>query len=330
MPSYNELKSQINSTIDLNKKIISESTDQADIDQAKSNIVTLYNQNDILEQKYSRAQAIDPVNVNGDTDLSLYKSSNSTTSIPTVQDPVTNTTQSVTLPSTNATTVATQNSNGSENITVTASRTKKMKSQTDRRLKLRPKIGVNAFISNSILLKPLATTNGLIFPADARIAVNHVASYGQQLTTHMNQDFRYYTNTPALEFSISGTFTAQNNIEATYMLGAFHFLSVLTKMHTGQNSDTDPSIGLPPPVLLLSGFGPYNFNDLPVILTSGNYSYDPSVDLVTINVNGVDNDVPSICTITVNVTVQNTPEKLRTFNWDSFANGTLLANGGWK
>lgn len=202
--------------------------------------------------------------------------------------------------------------------------------QPDRRIKLRPKVGVSSYIKTSPILSPLATTNGLVFPSDLRINVNNKASYGEQHTTHMNQDFRYYTNTPAMQFDISGTFTAQNSQEAAYMLAAFHFLSLMTKMHTGSNSSTDPSIGLPPPVLLLSGFGLYNFNDLPVIMIGGNYNYDPSVDNVTVTVNGVPNDVPSLCTISVSVVVQNTPAKLRTFDWNSFASGKLLSSGGWK
>ena len=202
--------------------------------------------------------------------------------------------------------------------------------QTDRRIKLRPKVGVSTYIKTSPILSPLATTNGLIFPSDLRIGVNNRAVYGEQHTTHMNQDFRYYTNTPAMQFDITGTFTAQNSQEAAYMLAAFHFLSLMTKMHTGNNSSTDPSIGLPPPVLLLSGLGAYNFNDLPVIMTSSNYTFDPSVDLVSVSVNGVINDVPSLCAITVSVVVQNTPAKLRTFDWNSFASGKLLSSGGWK
>ena len=202
--------------------------------------------------------------------------------------------------------------------------------QTDRRIKLRPKVGVSTYIKTSPILSPLAATNGLIFPSDLRIGVNNRASYGEQKTTHMNQDFRYYTNTPAMQFDISGTFTAQNTQEAAYMLAAFHFLSLMTKMHTGNNSSTDSSIGLPPPVLLLSGLGLYNFNDLPVIMTSGSYNFDPAVDLVTVSINGVPNDVPSMCTIMVSVVVQNTPAKLRTFDWNSFASGKLLSAGGWK
>ena len=206
----------------------------------------------------------------------------------------------------------------------------KMAPQTDRRIKLRPKSGINSFISDSIILKPLSITNGLIFPADVQIDIVHNANYGEQHTTHMNQDFRYYTGTPAQVFRITGTFTSQNTQESLYSLAAMHFISVLTKMHTGSNSSTDSSIGLPPPVMLLSGFGPYIFNDLPVIFLSGSYRYEPSVDIVSVILNNVENDVPSLFTISIEVAVQNTPQKLRTFNWEQFAQGSLLTQGGWK
>lgn len=252
----------------------------------------------------------------------LQSSSNSTNNLLNVSNPVTTT--STLIPSTSV-----LNSNVTTDLS-TSTGTTQIAAQTDRRIRLRPKSGISSFISNSILMGPLATTNGLIFPFTPRITVNHQAVYGDQRTTHANQDFRYYTNTPALNFDIVGEFTAQTQQEAEYLLGAFHFISTLTKMHSGGPSSTDSGLGLPPPLLLLSGFGPYVFNDLPVIVTNGSYTYDPSVDLVEVIVNNVSNDVPSLCTISISVTVQNTPNKLRTFDWNQFASGSLLSAGGWK
>lgn len=336
MASFNDQLQKYNSTMSYVQKAIAEGDPNSqDVIQLKAGVVQLTQTKNQLQQDFDAIKAANP-NVTADTDMDNIPPRDGTSSaVPkaiSTTTPTSSSTQSSTATnsSTAATTTASINANGVENVKVVGHKSAKISPQTDRRIKLRPISGVSSFISNSLILKPLAITNGMIFPFDLRISVNNIAGYGDQRTTHMNQDFRYYTNTPALSFDISGTFTAQNQDEARYLLAVFHFMSVLTKMHTGNDNSSDPALGLPPPMLLLSGLGPYNFNDLPVVMTRGSYAYDPSVDLVTVKVNGVDNDVPSVCTVSVNVVVQNTPDKLRTFNWNSFASGSLLAKGGWK
>lgn len=218
-------------------------------------------------------------------------------------------------------------SNATSSLTGTSSVSSKITAQSDRRIKLRPKVGISSWASGSILLSPLVATNGFVFPYAVNVTVKNQASYGVQKTTHANQDFRYYTNTPSQTFEISSYLTAQNTAEAKYMVAAMQFFSAVTKMHFGKS---DINAGTPPPVLLLSGFGPYIFNDLPVIVESFTYSYGDDVDLVSVEINGAKNDVPTLMRISATVTVQNTPDKLRTFNWDEFVSGKLLSSGGWK
>lgn len=203
----------------------------------------------------------------------------------------------------------------------------KISNQSDMRIRLRPKIGISKIASGSVLLTPLVLTNGFVFPFKPRFTVRHQAKYGSQSVSHANQDFRYYVDTPAQTFDISGDLTAQDQKQAAYMLATFHFFSLVTKMRFGSS---DENAGLPPPVLLLSGYGPYSFNDLPVIVEAFTYNHPNDVDYVDVTINGVKNKVPTLTTISLNVTVQNTPEKLRTFNWDQFASGKLLSSGGWK
>lgn len=204
---------------------------------------------------------------------------------------------------------------------------KRIANQSDMRIKLRPKSGISSIASSSVLLKPLVLTNGFVFPYKPRFNVRHFAKYGSQTVSHANQDFRYYMSTPAQTFDISGDLTAQDQSQAEYMLATFHFFSLMTKMRFGSS---DENAGLPPPILLLSGYGPYSFNDLPVIVESFTYNHPNDVDYVDVTINQVKNKVPTFTTISINVTVQNTPEKLRTFNWDKFASGSLLSSGGWK
>jgi hypothetical protein len=199
----------------------------------------------------------------------------------------------------------------------------------DQRVRLRPKIGIsNIAGAKGTIMYPLVLTNGLMFQYTPTIEWTQQVKYSSQETTHANQDFRAYVNTPALEFTINCHFSAQNNDEATYLLGCLHFLRTVRKMHFG-NAVKDNSIGTPPPMLLLSGYGQDIFNDLPVIVTNFSMPMPNDVDYVPVTVGGVKNMVPCVTTINIQCTVQNTPQKLRQFDWNSFANGSLLAKKGW-
>ncbi len=176
------------------------------------------------------------------------------------------------------------------------------------------------------LLSPLVATQGLMFPYTPQIQYTGTANYGTQTPVHANQDYRYYTNTASTTVTIMGTFTAQTNDEATYMLASLHFLRTVTKMRFGASS----SPGLPPPVLVLNGYGSGVFYNLPVIVTNFALELPNNVDYVKTTSAGITAWLPAHTTITVTCVVQNTPNKLRTFNWDAFASGALLAQGGWS
>lgn len=172
-------------------------------------------------------------------------------------------------------------------------------------------------------------TNGMIFPYTPTINWSGGANYQTMATVHSNQDFRAYSHTPAQQFSISGAFTAQNPLEARYMLACIHFLRTVTKMRFGASKN----VGLPPPVLLLSGYGRYIFNDLPVVVENYSLDYQAGTDMVPVSVPGDGGTpgawVPVIQTISVTVTVQQTPDKLRKFDFEKYASGSLMGDGGW-
>jgi hypothetical protein len=205
----------------------------------------------------------------------------------------------------------------------------------DTRVRLLPKI---QSILNNGILRPLAATNGLMFPYTPTIQFQAKAAYSSQSTTHANQDYRAYVNTPAMDITVAGPFTAQNHDDAEYMIAALHFLRTVTKMHFGNISD--PALGLPPPVLTFNAYGKYMFNNLPVIVTGYNMTFDKNVDYITINVSdnavsnllstigGYQNMLPVLTEISVNCTVQTTPQFQRTFDWNSFASGQLMITPG--
>jgi hypothetical protein len=196
---------------------------------------------------------------------------------------------------------------------------------SDSRIRITPKNP--SFLFESEILAPLAATNGLMFPYTPNISWSVAPQYSTQQTTHANQDYRAFVNVPAMQIVFSCPFTAQNNDEALYMIGTLHFLRSVTKMHFG--TDDNGALGLPPPVMKINGYGPYVFNNLPVIITAFNMEMNNNIDYVSVTADGTLNKIPVMTNISVTCVVQTTPQFQRTFNWDQFANGTLMKSGGW-
>ena len=142
--------------------------------------------------------------------------------------------------------------------------------------------------------------------------------------THTNQEFYAYTKTNATKLTCGGEFSIQSQEDGLYALACLHFLRTVTKMYFGQGAN----LGVPPPVLLFDAFGEYMFNQLPVIITSFTSEMPKEGDYVPIDVNGRKNWLPVVFAISVSMTVQNTPARLRQFDLDKFRNSTMLT-GGW-
>jgi hypothetical protein len=222
-------------------------------------------------------------------------------------------------------------------------------SADSRRARLRPKpAAMTAIIGNSPILAPLKSTNGMVWPYQPNIGYAQELSYQDISMTHTNQEFYAYTRTNAVKLTCEGEFTAQNQTEGLYTLACLHFLRTVTKMYFGQGDN----LGTPPPVLFFDAFGPYMFNQLPVIVTGFTANMPKDVDYMPIDLanlgSSIDPNVltsltqmassqggagtvwlPALFSISVNLTVQNTPAKLRTFNLDEFRSGSLLKGGGW-
>ena len=126
-------------------------------------------------------------------------------------------------------------------------------------------------------------------------------------------------------------------------------------MHFGV-TDTNP--GLPPPILVFSGYGNYMFGaggtqGLRVILKSHNWSFDDLVDSIIISVpaspppttqiasltnvalpnSGAGNArLPAMFTVSCELMVVQTPQRMRNnFNFKDFASGVLMqgTSTGW-
>lgn len=141
------------------------------------------------------------------------------------------------------------------------------------------------------ILMPLRDTGGVIYPYTPQINVTYNASYDAQQITHSNYKFYTYQGSSIESIAITGDFTAQSIPEANYLLAVIHFFRSATKMFYGQ--DQNPSRGIPPPLLYLSGHGAYQFDKHPVVISNFTYNLPNDVDYInayptgaTIGING--------------------------------------------
>jgi len=126
------------------------------------------------------------------------------------------------------------------------------------------------------ILAPLFQTDGVIFPYTPTIETSYAANYDKYDLTHSNYRGYFYKNSVVNDINIRGTFTAQDTAEAEYMLAVIHFFRSVTRMFYGQ----DALRGAPPPLVYLSGFGEYQFNDHPCLVSSFSYSLPNEVDYI--------------------------------------------------
>jgi hypothetical protein len=130
---------------------------------------------------------------------------------------------------------------------------------------------------NPGILGPLKNTSGVIFPYTPSIQVNYTAKYDSHLPAHSNYQIHSYQGSTVEGLSVTGDFTAQSVVEANYMLAVIHFFRSATKMFYGKD---DSYKGTPPPLLYLSGYGQYQFDNHPMVLTSFTYTLPPDVDYI--------------------------------------------------
>lgn len=192
--------------------------------------------------------------------------------------------------------------------------------QVDKRIRIRCRPGQeNVIYGNPTIptnpMSILHQTNGIIFPFTPSINVKQNASWSSQSLTHSLQDYYYFKTIQSTEISISGRFSAQNHYEGRYLLAVLHFLRSYAKMYFG-TAESEEKRGLPPPVLLLDGYGNYIFDSLPVIILDWSFEFPSDVDYVKIifdNSSGINNQNLSNPVSTLSNTVQS----------ESLINGTF-------
>lgn len=229
------------------------------------------------------------------------------------------------------------NADGIPVVNVTGKRPQNTK---DFRVRISPQVDaydqVYGPLGENNILTPLRATQGLMFPYTPSISWNQSVEYTATSLTHSNQDSYTYKNTPSTMISLDGEFTVQNQREGEYLLAVMHFLRTVSKMYFGEASFAAPSTGqpslagMPPPVLIFSGYGDYMFNDLPVIVKDHSYSMKDNISYVDINTAGGSVRLPAIINISIKLVVQTTPKRNRKeFDLNKFRTGELMKKGGW-
>jgi hypothetical protein len=126
------------------------------------------------------------------------------------------------------------------------------------------------------VLAPLASSNGVIFPYTPQITTSYQAQYDQYDLIHSNFRGVFYKNSKVNDISIRGTFTAQDTVEANYLLAVIHFFRSVTKMFYGQDTER----GTPPPLVYLVGYGDLQFAGHPCLVSTFNYTLPNDVDYI--------------------------------------------------
>lgn len=133
--------------------------------------------------------------------------------------------------------------------------------------------------ANPGILKRLAAkggTDGVVFPYTPQISTNYRADYSPYTLTHSNYKGYFYNASYMDAINITATFTAQDTVEAEYLLAVIHFFRSVSKMFYGQDTER----GSPPPLLFLSGMGEYQFNRHPCVLSQFTYTLPSDVDYI--------------------------------------------------
>lgn len=169
------------------------------------------------------------------------------------------------------------------------------------------------------LLEPIYQTNGVIFPYTPAITITHTARYQQQQLTHSNYNYYTYEGSEIAAIQIQGDFTAQNQAEALYIMGAVYFFRSATKMFFGSGE----FVGHPPPIVFLSGYGTNTLPRVSSVITQFSQTLPADVDYIN---DGNGNWVPTQCQLSVTVQpIVSRAKAASGFDLHQYSRGSYLA-----
>jgi len=221
--------------------------------------------------------------------------------------------------------------------------------QQDFRARLQPKsidqaLSILGPRTSSNILFPLYSTRGVLFPYTPGLTSGSVAEYDGSSFIQTNYGYNAYIRSYPKPISLAAEFTAQTNDEALYLLAVLHFFRAVTKSYFGITPYD--RAGTPPPVLLFNYLGEFQYNNVPVLVKSFDFTYPADIDYVPVSTsnNNIYSEnigvslprastdgftyVPTHLSVTIELDTQYTPIKLRNeFNLDEFRAGKLVGKG---
>ena len=178
----------------------------------------------------------------------------------------------------------------------------------------RVKLSIPSGVGFGALHGSLARTGGMMFPYTPSITFGTGADYSEMTPTHALYPYVVYQNSRVTDISITGTFTCQNAEEATYIVAAQHYFSTVTKSAYAGSANQ----GSPPPIVFLSGYGQYMFQNVPVVVANWSVNLPSEPDYIQAFTGTY---APTKCEITCTLKVAYSRSKTQSFSLQSFAAG---------
>ena len=169
----------------------------------------------------------------------------------------------------------------------------------------------------------LSKTNGLLFPYNPQIVIQHSASYSAIKPIHSNYPFPAYQSSQPDMIQIVGDFFIESASEGKYWVAAMHYLRSVTKMAYGNTSNQ----GSPPPVVQLNGYGDYVFRNVPCVVQNFTVDLPKDVDYIHIPA-PVNTWAPTYSSIAVTVMPTYSRRAVQKFSLDKFVSGAYAKGNG--
>jgi len=176
----------------------------------------------------------------------------------------------------------------------------------------------NVVMQGPIIAELAKTKNRMIFPFTPTILLGHTANYSNVQPIHSNYPYHAYENSQVDNITITGEFYNENQEDAKYWIACLHYLRAMTKMFSGASTE---SLGNPPPVARLNGYGKHVLNNIPVVITNFTTDMPADVDYIECEVAGEIDYVPTQSVFTVTVAPNYARRSQARFSFQDFING---------
>jgi len=175
-------------------------------------------------------------------------------------------------------------------------------------------------LDGEIMAPIVSTDNSMLFPFTPTVILGSSANYNAVHPVHTNHPFYAYENSQTDNITITGEFFSENQADAKYWIACLHFLRTMTKMYYGESD----SVGNPPPVCRLNGYGKHVFNNIPVLITNFTTDMPADVDYIECTVGGQTTYVPTQSIFTVTVIPNYARSATSQFSLEKFARGDFV------